>query len=156
MFHSKFYPAILSIHIITTFILLATVASTFAMSSDTQNFTSPEHAIRYQNLIAEIRCPVCQGQNIAGSNALLAKDLRAQVALMIKENKSSEDIKNFMRARYGDFVIFKPPIIKSTLILWFAPFVFILFAAWFLFYKLRKNNINTNDINIEKADKLLH
>ncbi len=160
MFHAKLYLAILAVRIIAIFILLAATSSTFAISIDTQNFTSSEHATRYQKLINEIRCPVCQGQSIAGSNALLAKDLRAQVTLMIKENKSNEDIKKFMRTRYGDFVVFKPPVIKSTLILWFAPFIFILLAVWFLFYRLRKNKCqissDKNNINIEELNKLLH
>jgi cytochrome c-type biogenesis protein CcmH len=78
---------------------------------------------RYHTLVTELRCLVCQNQTIADSNADLAKDLRREVHDMLVAGKTDEDIKEFMLARYGDFVLYKPPVKSSTVPLWVGPFV---------------------------------
>lgn len=112
-----------------------------ANSIDVEHFTSIDTQKRYQNLINEIRCPVCQGQNIAGSNSDLAIDLKNKVKELIDLGKTDEQIYNFMIERYGDFIVFKPPLNISTYFLWFAPFIFMLIFLIILF-RVIKNNKN--------------
>jgi cytochrome c-type biogenesis protein CcmH len=141
-------------------ILLFLMLSSFLNAESIQDgeFTSPELQKRYSVLIDEIRCPVCQGQSIGGSNAPLAQDLRAAVVKLLKANKTDAEIFDFMRARYGDFVIFKPPVNNQTYLLWIAPFVFVVLAIFFLM-RSKKPQINTNTnkekIDTSRADDLL-
>ncbi|SMN14989.1 Cytochrome c heme lyase subunit CcmL [uncultured Candidatus Thioglobus sp.] len=125
-----------------------------AESIDVTSFTSQKQERRYQALIGEIRCPVCQGQSIGGSNAGLAKDLREKVRELILNQKTNDDIRVFMVERYGDFVVFKPPVNKNTYLLWFTPFVFLLLAGFFLVRSFgRKKELVSLDIS--KAKDLL-
>ena len=78
---------------------------------------------RYHTLVTELRCLVCQNQTIADSNAALAKDLRREVRDMLVKGKSDEEIKDFMLERYGDFVLYNPPVKTTTVPLWIGPFV---------------------------------
>jgi len=91
-------------------LLLLLIQGAFAESIEVKDFENSSQESRYLDLIDNIRCPVCQGQSIGGSNSDLAKDLREQVRKMILNDKSDNDIHLFMIERYGDFVIFKPPI----------------------------------------------
>jgi cytochrome c-type biogenesis protein CcmH len=89
---------------------------------------------RVMAVAAELRCLVCQNQTIADSNADLAVDLRNQIREQLKRGASERDIIDFMVARYGDFVLFRPPVKSTTLILWFGPFA-LLVAALVLLYR---------------------
>lgn len=96
---------------------------------------------RFQRLVTEIRCVVCQNQSIADSNADLAKDLRREVQLMIAADKTDAQILEFMVARYGDFVLYSPPLDYRTAVLWFGPFLGLAFAAgslWVLLIRRRR------------------
>ncbi len=86
-------------------------------------FTSNEKQQQFHGLISQLRCLVCQNQDLADSNADLAKDLRLQVYNMVKVGKSDTEIKQYMVSRYGDFVLFKPPLNGQTYILWMLPFL---------------------------------
>lgn len=88
-----------------------------------RGFSSPERERLYHALIDELRCLVCQNQNIAESNAELASDLRREVYRMIEDGRSEEEIVGFMVARYGDFVLYRPPLRGGTILLWAGPFV---------------------------------
>ena len=92
------------------------------------SFEQAELEQRYHGLIAELRCMVCQNQNLADSDAPLAKDLRRKTEEMLKQGKSDEEIISYMRERYGDFVLYRPPFDLRTAALWLGPFV-LLFAA---------------------------
>lgn len=112
------------------FILLSLwYATSFANVQDTYQFTSTADTERFQTLTQEIRCVVCQNQNIADSNAPLAKDLRQKVYQMIIENKSNEDIKNYLLKRYGDFILLQPRFTNLTWVLWLFPFLAMSFFA---------------------------
>jgi len=108
-------------------------------------------------LIENIRCPVCQGQSIGGSNSELAKDLRDKVREMIIGNQSDSDIYLFMVERYGDFVVYKPPVSPKTYLLWFAPILALLLSLIYLFRSTRKKTEHEviSPSEIEKAKKLL-
>lgn len=83
---------------------------------------------RLQGLSEELRCLVCQNQNIADSNAELAQDLRREIRGMIKAGKSDKEIVDFMVARYGDFVLYRPPVQGNTLLLWGGPIALLIFG----------------------------
>lgn len=92
---------------------------------DSTTFASAEQEMRYRTLISELRCLVCQNQNLADSNADLAKDLRRQIHTMIERGDTDQSIIDFMVGRYGDFVLYRPPFKRITLLLWTGPFLFL-------------------------------
>lgn len=95
---------------------------------DTYQFSDTQKQQRFQKLTNELRCPKCQNQNLADSNAEIASDLRAKIHLMLEENKSDEDIVKYMLERYGDFVLYQPRLSKQTFLLWYAPALLLLFG----------------------------
>jgi cytochrome c-type biogenesis protein CcmH len=80
---------------------------------------------RTHELLQELRCLVCQNQDLADSNAGLASDLRNEVQALVQKGQSNEAIKAYLQARYGDFILFKPPLKATTALLWFGPFIFL-------------------------------
>ena len=88
---------------------------------ETFKFDSPDKEKSFHKLSDELRCLVCQNQNIAESNAGLAKDLRLEIYTMLSEGKSEEEIVDFMVQRYGDYVLYRPPFKPMTWLLWFGP-----------------------------------
>jgi cytochrome c-type biogenesis protein CcmH len=92
-------------------------------------FPDPVLQGRYERLTNELRCLVCQNQTIADSNASLAGDLRREVREMIARGDSDEQIKHFLTARYGDFVLYDPPLTARTLLLWAAPGLLVLLTV---------------------------
>ena len=138
-------------------VLLLLIQTSFAENIEAKDFESLDQERRYHALIEDIRCPVCQGQSISGSNSSLAKDLREQVRQMILNNKSNKEIYQFMVERYGDFVVFKPPINWKTYLLWFSPLVFLILCLIYLIRstKTKDTIVNNSSVDIEKAKRLL-
>lgn len=93
---------------------------------DTYQFKDAEKQARFQKLTNELRCPKCQNQNLADSNAEIASDLRAKIHLMLEQDKSDQDIINYMLERYGDFVLYQPRLSKQTFLLWYTPALLLL------------------------------
>jgi cytochrome c-type biogenesis protein CcmH len=93
---------------------------------EVHTFDDPVKEQRYRKLSEELRCLVCQNQNLADSNADLAQDLRNQVYTMIQAGKSDREIVDYMVARYGEFVLYRPPLQTNTVLLWAGPFVLLL------------------------------
>ena len=124
-------------------------------------FESQQQEQRYRNIISELRCVVCQNQNLADSHAPLAKDLRQITASMVREGKSVDEIKQFMVERYGEFVLYRPPINGATGLLWFGPFILLIFtfALTIRFIRSRQNPKSTDQdahiSNISKAEREL-
>ena len=138
-------------------LLLLLIQGAFAESIDVKDFENSSQDSRYLDLIDNIRCPVCQGQSIGGSNSGLAKDLREQVRKMILNDKSDDDIYLFMIERYGDFVIFKPPINWKTYLLWFTPLIFLVLCFIYLIRIISKKRDFSvkSSAEIERAKNLL-
>ncbi|MEW6647369.1 MAG: cytochrome c-type biogenesis protein [Pseudomonadota bacterium] len=111
-----------------TVVLLTLSVAAFA-AIGVYEFETPEQEARFKRLSEELRCLVCQNQNLADSNAGLALDLRRQVHTMILAGKSDADIISFMTERYGDFVLYRPPLHAGTLLLWSGPFVLLLLGV---------------------------
>ena len=95
---------------------------------------------RFQNLTNELRCLVCQNQTIAESNATLAVDLKKQVAKQITEGKSDQEILQFMEERYGEFVLYNPPVSPENSLLWLGPFIVLVIAVFILFAALKRQS----------------
>ena len=133
------------------------IQAPFAESIEASIFETEEQQSRYTQLIEDIRCPVCQGQSIGGSNSGLAKDLREKVREMILDGQSDPEIYSYMVERYGDFVVYKPPINIKTYLLWFAPLFILILSLIFLFRSTRRNKEKTVNVSsdIERAKKLL-
>lgn len=115
--------------------LLGVSASAIAL--DPMPFKDRSEELRFQEITRELRCLVCQNQNIADSNADLARDLRQEVFEMMRAGKSDDEIKTFMTERYGDFVLYRPPMKPTTWLLWFGPFLALIAGAFFLIRHIR-------------------
>ena len=100
---------------------------------DVYDFDSVQQEAQYRGLIEELRCPKCQNQNLAGSDAPIAQDLKQKTYNMVKEGRSDSEILAYMQERYGDFISYKPPVRPSTWILWFFPplLLIMLIVGWF-------------------------
>jgi cytochrome c-type biogenesis protein CcmH len=124
--------------------------------------TDAELEARFQVLGHELRCLVCQNQTLADSNADLARDLRSEVEAQIRQGKSDREIKDYLVARYGDFVLYKPDIKGTTALLWGGPFALLAIGgvAWTLSRRRRAHQIESasssnTGISREKARDLL-
>ena len=135
--------------------LFVVLTSSVYAAVEVKKFKKPEHEQRYKELIIELRCVVCQNQNIAESNAALAKDLRKQVFKMINAEKSDDEILEFMVARYGDFILYRPAFNSMTFLLWVGPFIIFIIGLYILvsFIRQRKKNI-VNELTNEEKEKL--
>ncbi len=99
---------------------------------------NPEIERRMIALSEELRCLVCQNESLAGSRSDFAKDLRREIREQLIANKSNQEITDFLVARYGDFVLYRPPIRPTTMLLWFGPFIFLLIGTGALIIYLKK------------------
>jgi cytochrome c-type biogenesis protein CcmH len=117
--------------------LLLAAASVSWAAIESFEFDSPEQEARFKALSGELRCLVCQNQSIADSNADLAQDLRREVYEMIKAGRGDAEIVDFLVARYGDFVLYRPPVKATTVALWVGPFVLIAIGLFFLLRFIR-------------------
>ena len=126
------------IKIFTIILCLILSGVIYAQGNELYPFDSPQKYQQYQVLTKELRCLVCQNEDLADSQAPLAKDLRDQVYKMVKSGESSQEIKSYLRDRYGDFILFKPLLMSKTYVLWFGPFLLLLFGFVMLFLFVKK------------------
>lgn len=110
-----------------TFAFLLTLCAAFSLHAaiEIYEFDTPEQEQAFKQLGKELRCPKCQNNNIADSNAGLAQDIRDKVYVMLKSGKTEDEIVDYMVLRYGNFVTYNPPLTASTLILWLGPVLFL-------------------------------
>ncbi len=129
--------------LILTFILLSVSLTCLSTPAEQYPFESQQKRKQFQGLLRELRCLVCQNQDLADSNATLAMDLKAMVYDKVNKNESNSEIKAFLSQRFGDFVLFKPPVKEQTYLLWFGPFVMLLIGLVCLVrlvLRMRKND----------------
>ena len=152
-------------------LLLACIFSITAYAAiDVYDFDSVQQEAQYRGLIEELRCPKCQNQNLAASDAPIAQDLKQKTYDLVKDGRSDGEIRDYMQERYGDFISYKPPVRPSTWILWFFPplLLIVLIVGWFWQSKRRQiiargqsgvivDNVNDALTPAEKAelDRLL-
>ena len=126
------------LHLIVRAMAMVLLVAGLSMSAwaniDTYQFDNPRQEAQYRALIEEFRCPKCQNQNLAGSDAPIAQDLKQKTYDMVKDGRSDAEIRQYMNERYGDFISYKPPVRPSTWILWFFPPVLLVLVilAWFI------------------------
>ena len=142
--------------LICSLVLMSTVV---AVKIEFHTFENKQQEELYLQLIAELRCVKCQNQNLAESNAELATDMREKAYEMVKKGGSRADVVNYMTARYGDFVLYKPPFKANTLMLWVGPPIFLLLSLFLLFRLIKKQKNKPleklNEIDRESVRKLL-
>ncbi|ABR00627.1 TPA: cytochrome c-type biogenesis protein [Haemophilus influenzae] len=146
----------------TWLFLTALLFSSAAFSAiDALNFSSPQQESDYHQLTQSLRCPQCQNNNIADSNATIAVDMRGKVFELLQEGKSKNDVVDYMVARYGNFVTYDPPMTASTLVLWIAPLLLVLLGVVFLLRRkpktqsaVKSQEILTDEDNARLAELL--
>ena len=122
------------------FILFSLTALFAHAAIDPYEFDNESQRARYQHFIEEMRCPKCQNQNLAGSDAPIASDLRHELRRLLQEGKSDREIIDFMVARYGEFILYDPPFDKKTAFLWLAPIGFLIIGVMVLIVIARRRS----------------
>ena len=130
-------PSKILLAIFTIFISVSVMAQS-APVQEPMVFDNQQQEDRFKQLTQELRCLVCQNQNLADSDAQLAHDLRAEVHEMLMAGKSNDEIKQFMVERYGDFVLYRPPVQQNTYLLWLAPLAMLLIGGLILRTNIKK------------------
>jgi len=118
---------------------------------ETRQFDSPQQEQDYKELVFELRCLVCQNQNLADSNAELAVDLRNEVFKMLQQGKSKQEVLDFMVARYGNFVLYKPPVDRATTLLWFGPVVMLAIGLLIVVIFIRRHRNRPGEENPDEV-----
>ncbi len=116
-------------------------------------FENPQVEADYLELAEELRCLVCQNQNLIDSNAELADDLRREVAKMLKQGKNKQQVTDFMVDRYGDFVLYNPPVKPQTWLLWGGPFVLMFWGIFTMLRKIRAGKTEDNSGSAELSEQ---
>ena len=139
------------------FLLFLFLSCSAEAAIDAYPFPNSELRDRHQALIDELRCPQCLNTNLAGSDSMIAKDLRREVHRLLLEGKSDEEILDFMYQRYGDFILYKPRLKGGTFILWFCPLVLLCIALFIMIRILvtrKGNKIEMDDAEVDRLKEL--
>jgi cytochrome c-type biogenesis protein CcmH len=142
--------------IITLLFLLCVSFGAISAPVETFQFDSPETEKTFHKLSEELRCLVCQNQNVAESNADLAKDLRLEIYTMLSDGKTEDEIVDFMVQRYGDYVLYRPPFKPMTWLLWFGPVIIFAIALIFVvrFLKSQADATQTDSLSKEDIERI--
>lgn len=136
------------------FILLLCFLPLMSYAGEAQDMAKdPVLEKRMVVLAGELRCMVCQNESLASSHAPLAEDLRREVRELMQKGMSDQEIKDYLVARYGDFVLYKPPVKGSTLVLWLGPFALLLGGLGVLVYQLRKRRKMVVEATLSPAEE---
>ena len=117
---------------------------------------APEYEERYEHILSELRCLVCQNQTVAESPADLSNDLRVEVKEMLERGATDQEILNFMSDRYGDFILYNPPVKPRTYVLWIGPFILLFGAIVFalLLVSRRSKSVVDKTLNLSEKQRL--
>ncbi|MEN8204958.1 MAG: cytochrome c-type biogenesis protein [Pseudomonadota bacterium] len=141
--------------VLTLCLLLGASLAQAGVTLESFKFDSKAEEQHFKDLIEELRCLVCQNQSLVDSDAELAHDLRAEVYDMVQAGKNDQEIVEFLVARYGDFVLYNPPIKPSTYLIWFGPFVLLLIAGLLLLRSIRRQQkVPAAEISAEERERL--
>ena len=141
-----------SLLLILTSLLLAGPA---VAAIDSYEFPDDASRQRYQVLVEELRCPQCLNTNLAGSDAMIAKDLRREIHRLVLEGMSDADIREFMYQRYGDFILYRPRVKAGTLLLWFGPVLILAIAIWvFVRYVFTRGRAESAALTLDDESRL--
>ncbi|MEO7065972.1 MAG: cytochrome c-type biogenesis protein [Rhodanobacter sp.] len=122
--------------------LLLCGSAVYAQAIEPMPFTSHAQELRFQHLIKELRCPMCQDESLADSNAPIARDLRNQVFRLMQKGQTDQQIKDYLVARYSNYVLYDPPLQPSTWLLWFGPIGILLGGAGVVWVALKRRHHN--------------
>ncbi len=143
------------VSVIALCLLLGTGTAQAGVTLEAFKFETKAEEQHFKDLIEELRCLVCQNQSLADSDAELAHDLRAEVYDMIQAGNSDDEIVEFLVARYGDFVLYNPPVKPANYLIWFGPFVLLLVAGFLLLRAIRRQKRTAaTDITPEQRARL--
>ena len=122
---------------------------------EVDRLSSPELSERYQQLVAEYRCPKCQNQNLAESNSPISIDLRTEIRRLLEEGKSDDQISDYLVARYGEFVLYRPKVQANTYLLWLAPAALLLLGLAIVAFIIvrQKQAINPGGAQLSDAER---
>ncbi|HBS27758.1 MAG TPA: cytochrome c-type biogenesis protein CcmH [Gammaproteobacteria bacterium] len=126
-------------------LVMLVLPMTIQAGIDINQFSSAKKEAIYGKLVYELRCLVCQNQNLADSNAELAIDLRNEVFKMVEAGSSKQDVVDFMVARYGDFVLYRPPMQANTSVLWIGPFLILAVGIAIALIFVRRHRLSADD-----------
>lgn len=140
-------------HLFCALLLLALSPVVDANSLDIYPFNSSAKQQQFQQVIQQMRCLVCQNENLADSNAGLAKDLRKEIYTMVQQGYSNAQIEKHFVERYGHFILFKPPMNLTTYLLWIGPFTLLMIAFIALLILIRKNKKEKSPCELSEEEK---
>ena len=130
-------------------LILALLISSFAFGGEAEPLTEdPALEARLKSMSQELRCLVCQNSTLADSSAPLAEDLRKEIRSQMRQGKSDKEVVDYLVARYGDFVRYRPPVNNSTALLWFGPFLLLIIGG-FVLYRVLKKHAGSDEIKGE-------
>ncbi|MEM8498685.1 MAG: cytochrome c-type biogenesis protein [Pseudomonadota bacterium] len=112
------------------------------------DFRTDAERLRYQHFSKVLRCPMCQNQNLNGSNAGISTDLRRELYRLISEDYTDQQIIDFMKSRYGNFILYEPPINKATSVLWFTPILLLLLGLVILVSMVRRQTAEIDEVGL--------
>lgn len=144
--------------LIRIFLVFSLIVPSLSFAAiEAYEFENEQMEAEYNELIKELRCLVCQNQNLAGSDAELAQDLRRQTHEMLMQGSRPEQIIQYMADRYGDFVLYRPQFKSSTFLLWAGPFILVVIVLWLVVRKIRAREalVEPDDESIKRARELL-
>jgi cytochrome c-type biogenesis protein CcmH len=133
--------------------LLAALSFSLAHAVEIRNFANPEQQVRYETLIQKLRCLVCQNQSLGDSDAELARDLRNEVYGRIQSGETEEETVRFLTDRYGDFVLYDPPIKGITLFLWAGPLLLFLLGGFLALRHLQSHRLNSTSPPLDPEER---
>jgi cytochrome c-type biogenesis protein CcmH len=141
------------------FIIASFVFSMFCVQPvwavvDLHEFSNDVDRKRYQSFIDEMRCPKCQNQNLSGSDSPIAVDLRNELHFMITSGRSDKEIVDFMVERYGEYILYKPRLSSSTMLLWASPVLFLAFGGGVLWLIVRRRrDVQDEAVTLSQQDE---
>ena len=138
-------------YVIVLILMMITAAA--QATEDNYNFATAEREQTFRELTHELRCPKCQNQNIADSDAVVAKDLRDKVIALVNEGQSKQEVIDYMIDRYGYFVHYQPPVTPATIVLWVLPVAIIILGFGFIIFR-QKRAAKKQDWNAADEQKL--
>ena len=136
-------------------IVLAFFSVSVVAVEDNYGFDDPEERVLFLKLTEELRCPMCQNQNIADSDAMIAHDMRRKVYTLLKQGKSEDEIIAYMKDRYGDFVYYKPPVTVATVWLWALPVIFIIVVLFLVMRRPARAPAQDTEAKLKQAEAML-
>lgn len=124
-----------------------------AAAIDTYQFKTVEQEQQYRELTEQLRCPKCQNNSIADSNAIIAADMRNKVYELMMQGQSKQQVVDYMVARYGNFVTYEPPVTPATLILWVGPLLFVLIGGAVVIMRTRRRQADVGHENFSEQER---